>query len=116
MSGTHVNDCFIETVSKLIDKTNAKVIKMPKVSCQILDNRKTNLFTLKPIWAKQAPQVVDALTLKASYGHDNISTAMLKKFPMAVMQALETIINVSEIFSDQWKYSIVTPVFKRSDV
>ena len=48
-----------------------------------------------------------------------MSISMLQKSPIAVMRALVMIFSASissGIFSDDWKYAIVTPVYKRGDV
>ena len=71
------------------------------------------MFAFKHVSATQICKTVNLLSPQASTRNDKISTAMLKKSPMAIMRALELIFNASislGIFPDMWKHDIIKPI------
>jgi Reverse transcriptase (RNA-dependent DNA polymerase) len=119
VSANRINDKFVDSVTDLLHTVKPQNIGDADNHSNISSSAPSTMLSLKRITATQIRRTIDELPSKASSGHDGISTAMLKKSPMAVMKALEMIFNSSISagqFPDAWRYAIVTPVYKRGDI
>ena len=118
MSANRVNNTFFTSITELTNKNKMQdTDTRPLVDIQ--QKCLSSLFAFKHVSAAQIRKTVDLLPSQASTGNDNISTAMLKNSPMAIMQALELIFNASissGILSDKSKHAIITPIYKRGDI
>ena len=62
--------------------------------------------------------IINSLKSKASFGHDKISTILLKKLKDLISEPLTTVINqtiITGLFPSKHKLAKISPIFKKDD-
>ena len=75
-------------------------------------------FELKKVTEVQVKTIIQGLNSKSSFGHDGISTILLKKLESKLTKPLTLIINQSlhsGIYPDKLKIGKIIPVYKKND-
>jgi hypothetical protein len=84
-----------------------------------LTNTFNTRFHFKNIDENQTEKIIKQLNAKSSYGHDGISTNLLKKLSPILIKPLTLIINQSlhnGIFPDNFKISKIVPIHKKNNI
>ncbi|MEE8341453.1 MAG: reverse transcriptase family protein, partial [Candidatus Neomarinimicrobiota bacterium] len=108
------NDYFIGIGEKLAENLETSNLNFE----QYLKAKPSTTFSFTPIDCDEISNIIDGLKVKTSYGHDFISTKLLKSIKSEICEALTLIVNQSLVdgnFPDLLKIAKVTPIFKKGD-
>ena len=109
----HFNDYFIN-----IARTLSQQIQPTHSFNNYLNNNSMLRFKFQPVDQNYISQLIDKLKNKASYGHDNISTKLIKSAKKVLTKPLTLLVNQmlnSGQFPSELKISRVKPLFKNGD-
>ena len=109
----HFNDYFIN-----IARTLSQRIQPTHSFNNYLNNNSMLRFKFQPVDQNHISQLIDKLKNKASYGHDNISTKLIKSAKKVLTKPLTLLVNQmlnSGQFPSELKISRVKPLFKNGD-
>ena len=89
-----------------------------KAYTDFLREKIAHSFYFNTVTNDQVSKIVNKLKPKSSFGHDNISTILLKSILLEIISVLTLIINQSlstGIFPDKLKIAKINPIFKKDD-
>ena len=89
-----------------------------KAYTDFLKDKITHSFNFSTVSPDQVLKIINKLLPKSSFGHDNISTILLKSISTDIILVLTLIINQSlstGIFPDKLKVAKITPIYKKDD-
>lgn len=106
------NNFFINVGTKMSEKIDKNLTHIPEGP-----SVQSSIF-LKPIERNEIIQIISELKSNSASGPDGISATLIKQIHMYIIEPLTYLINLSfktAILPNQWKESIVTPVYKSGD-
>ena len=109
---------FNDYFSSIGLKTSENVPPSSKQFADFLDQPNPNSMFLEPVESSHISEIVNKLKPKTSFGHDEISTKMIKATLNNILQPFTHIVNRSlatGIVPDQMKIAKVIPVYKSSE-
>ena len=109
------NKFFLEVGPRLSEKIKSPEGKSFK---DFLTERISSSFNFEIVDSDHVSKIVRKLKPKSSFGHDDISTIMLKCIAPSIIHVLTLIINQSlctGIFPDRLKIAKIKPIFKKDD-
>lgn len=115
---TKISTLFNNYFANIGKLTSQSVPKSKKHFSDFLSNPITNSMFLEPIEESDILNVVKKLKPKTSFGHDGISTKIMKESIINILQPITHIINISldtGVVPSQLKMAKVIPVFKSSE-
>ena len=103
-----------------VGPTLAKSVHSPqnKSFTDYLQNNIASVFEFKLITPNELIEIINKLKPKSSFGHDNISTQLLKCIAPEIKNVLSQIINQSlstGIFPNNLKIAKIVPIYKKED-
>ena len=111
----HFNEYFATIGTNMADLVNLNKNISYK---QYLGEQLGTTFTFHNIDVSQTSKILRELNSKTSFGHDGISTNLLKQLEPIIVGPLTLVINQSlncGIFPEKFKLSKITPVYKKDD-
>ena len=114
-----IADCFNNFFTN-IGPDLAKDIPHPpnKAYTDLLKEKIAFSFNFSTVSTDHLLKIINNLKPKSSFGHDNISTMLLKSISLEIISVLSLIINQSlstGIFPDKLKIAKITPIYKKDD-
>ena len=111
-------NAFNQHYTSIISETRQKIPTTETPYTDYLPPSNPNTIFIAPISSQDINNIVRKLKPKTSFGHDNISTKLLKSVITYIITPLTHIINRSLLTGTvptQFKQSKVVPIFKSSD-
>ena len=114
-SANMINKHFIDSISAIIKNISDAV----KTTVSVICSNASNCFSFSKITNADVESAIVSLSDTASTRSHNISSKMLKLSHHAISPILVEIFNhsiMTSTFPDQWKLTVVVPIFKKGEV